>query len=483
MNVVGKAQSWVDRFVPEVLFEDTDSLRKGRLIVFSSLLVAFLGVIYLIVFYWLSHAPGMVLCAYGSTSSIFCIYLLNRKADTDFTGTYYAAAAFAFFAAFSLMTHGIETGIAIWILMAPLSALLMVNMRAAFFWSLMSLAFLAGLFCLYHLDIALPTAFERELIPLLNFVSIVGFLLYGVFSILGNEQVKQRALKDLKASNQSIQDQQVLLRQKNEEILAANMDLEAKIAQRTLKLQLSNEELDTFLYESSHALRRPLVRILGLTNIVRIANTEKERNTYLQNIEFTAQGMDSMLQDLLKVSQINNRSLSKRHLRATSFFKHVIKDLFARNDFGKVDIQVDLSQNWLLEVDSFMLRAAVEAILLNAIQYRKPHEPVCRIRITEQLNGSGLSFVISDCGQGIHPHALRDVFKMFSKGTEKSNGSGLGLYIAQKAMHRVNSSISISSQQGVGTQLTLTFPPYLVEQVQTRHPARKANPEAVILGK
>lgn len=479
MGLFSSIRTSMDRLVPQALKGEIDSLRKGRLIVFSCITVILMSIAYSGLYIFLSHIPGVIICSYGALSAVVCIYLLNKDVNTDLAGNFFAASSFIFFAAFTLTTYGIETTISTWILIVPLSALLMVGIRSAVFWTAMALLLLTALYALQYFDVSLPSAFDRKYIPVVNYLALVGHLLFGFIAIIGNERVKNVALEELERTHWEVKEQQTELRRKNQEIVAVNRELEAKIEKRTQTLQLTNEELDTFLYESSHALRRPLVRILGLANIVQLAETDEERNAYLKNIEVTASGMDIMLQDLLKVSQVNNREIDKRPVRLHTLLSKFNRDLKEEYSYDAPEIKIELSRKWIIDTDHFMLKKVFEVVLTNAIQYKRDDQTRARIKISEQLNASGLHILIEDMGQGVHPRALPDIFKMFSKGTEKSKGSGLGLYIAQKAMSRIGGKIVAESEHGSWARIILSFPPYLVDEGEHPVPRINKNPEAI----
>lgn len=479
MGLFSSIRNSLDKLVPQSLKGELDSLRKGRLIVFSCITVIFLSIAYSTLYIALGHVTGVIICSYGMLSAIVCIILLNKEVNTDLAGNFFAASAFIFFAAFTLTTYGIETTISTWILIVPLAAIMMVGIRSAFFWSAMAVLLLTGLYALHYFHVELPSAFDRKYIPVVNFLALTGHLLFGFVAIVSNEMVKKVALAELEQSHREVQVKQKELKQKNLEIVAVNRELEAKIEKRTQSLQLTNEELDTFLYESSHALRRPLVRILGLANIVQIASSEEERQSYLKNIEVTASGMDIMLQDLLEVSQVNNRELEKRPVRIHTFFEKLRNDLNEEHGYDAPEFKVSLSRQWVLDVDHFMLKKIIAVVIANSMQYKREDQTKAKIQISEELNAKGLHILVEDIGSGIHPRALPDIFKMFSKGTEKSKGSGLGLYIAKKAMKRIGGQITADSEHGSWSRFVLSFPPYLVEEGDQPIPRKKKNPAAI----
>jgi signal transduction histidine kinase len=62
-----------------------------------------------------------------------------------------------------------------------------------------------------------------------------------------------------------------------------------------------------------------------------------------------------------------------------------------------------------------------------------------------------MSLVVEDNGQGIKPDLQPKIFNMFFKGTEKSRGSGLGLYIASEVVKKIDGQITVESKFGEGS--------------------------------
>jgi signal transduction histidine kinase len=65
---------------------------------------------------------------------------------------------------------------------------------------------------------------------------------------------------------------------------------------------------------------------------------------------------------------------------------------------------------------------------------------------------------ISDNGIGIEACNLEKVFEMFFRASEKTTGTGLGLYISREIMVKLNGNIRLDSEVGQGTLATISLP-------------------------
>jgi signal transduction histidine kinase len=63
-----------------------------------------------------------------------------------------------------------------------------------------------------------------------------------------------------------------------------------------------------------------------------------------------------------------------------------------------------------------------------------------------------------DNGIGIKKEYVKKVFDMFYRATEKSQGSGLGMYIVKQAVDKLKGSIKVKSTFGKGTTIKITLP-------------------------
>ena len=97
-------------------------------------------------------------------------------------------------------------------------------------------------------------------------------------------------------------------------------------------------------------------------------------------------------------------------------------------------------------------------LISNAFKYSKQGKGNAFIKITATILEAGVEISIQDNGSGIDRQYLPKIFDMFFQANEKSEGSGLGLYIVKETLEKIHGQIQVQSEFGKGTEFVVTLP-------------------------
>ena len=111
----------------------------------------------------------------------------------------------------------------------------------------------------------------------------------------------------------------------------------------------------------------------------------------------------------------------------------------------------------MISTDDKLLSIAIGNIVQNGITYKIP-ERQARLFVDYVRLPSLHKISISDNGKGIPEMELGHIFNMFYKASEISHGSGMGLYIARKAVEKLNGEIIATSEEGEGSVFSIFLP-------------------------
>lgn len=273
--------------------------------------------------------------------------------------------------------------------------------------------------------------------------------------------------EELQSQNEEIIIQSEKLQEANKKIAQVNFDLEYQVAERTRALEESNQELDLFLYHASHDLRRPLTSLMGISNIAQMISQDKEVLQLFDLVEDTAKNMNKMLQKLIMLSEImNDEELDKKPID----FEQVIREIYQKNEESILKKKIQ----WKVEVDSIsisknkstttlitnesLLKIAIQNIIENSIQFSNPTEPFINISLSEKKDS--IIIRIEDNGEGIADNIKSKIFDLYYRGSESSEGNGIGLYLVKKVMEKLKSTLHLESQIGKFTIMEIRFQKY-----------------------
>jgi signal transduction histidine kinase len=108
--------------------------------------------------------------------------------------------------------------------------------------------------------------------------------------------------------------------------------------------------------------------------------------------------------------------------------------------------------------DKHRLTIVLTGLLSNAIKFSDPDKTEPYINVSMQTTPRQLSIEIEDNGIGIRKQSLPMVFDMFYRGTEVSDGAGLGLFIIKEIADKLGATVSLTSTFEKGTTVFMKIP-------------------------
>ena len=230
------------------------------------------------------------------------------------------------------------------------------------------------------------------------------------------------------------------------------------IEKANLQLKKVNAELDKFVYSASHDLRAPLSSILGIINISRIDPSADRKEEYLGLIEKSIRKLDTFIKEIIDFSRNARTEVAVVEIPFDKLIREIVDNLKYLDEHSRIEriVEVDTSNSFF--TDDKRLAMVLTNLVANAFRYSntKMENPFIAVRVKADAFQAVLK--VSDNGTGIAPEHIKNIFKMFYRGTESSSGSGLGLYIACEALEKINGKISVTSKVGEGSTFEVVIP-------------------------
>ncbi|HRK54779.1 MAG TPA: hybrid sensor histidine kinase/response regulator, partial [Cyclobacteriaceae bacterium] len=239
-----------------------------------------------------------------------------------------------------------------------------------------------------------------------------------------------------------------------------------KLAERTLHQQNKmlvkvNQELDRFVYSTSHNLRAPLMSVLGLLNISR---KEVENKDYGRLLEYfgmmsaSIEKLDNTLKEIVDYSKNARVEVKIEKIELYECLQECIEKLSFLEGAKEIKKEIIIDGGNIIYCDSDRLNVILINIISNAIKYRDINKEEKKLSITVHSYPYKTSISIQDNGVGIFSNYVDKVFDMFYRASDKSNGAGLGLYIVKETVEKLGGKISIDSEIETGTTVEIDIP-------------------------
>lgn len=229
---------------------------------------------------------------------------------------------------------------------------------------------------------------------------------------------------------------------------------EEKVLQQNELLAKANKELDHFVYSVSHDLRAPLSSILGLTSIYPMSKTQSEKDEVVKMIGDRANVLDEFIREVLDYSRNSRLDLKLQPVLVWQLVDEILAGLAHMEGYRSIDIRVEIPSDLTVVTDPERLKVILSNLMTNAIHYRDAGKSSF-LAIRAHRSEKGWSMEVEDNGIGIKSEHLPRVFDMFYKAHDTSQGSGLGLYIANEAASRLKGRLEVSSVYAQGTTFRL----------------------------
>jgi signal transduction histidine kinase len=317
------------------------------------------------------------------------------------------------------------------------------------------------------------------------FVVVITLLSLGLVLLLliTNRKQKQTSAIIAMARNK--------IAEQNKQLEEQNQVLDQKVKERTLELSESNRqlidvntELDNFLYKSSHDLRGPLATLQGLINLAHIEPKDEDSVIrLLGNLTAQTEKMSKMLSRLSLISDLSQSLLMPEKIDLGSTLAHLVESEKKSYQSSNIELTFKIIGQVELVSDQLLFETIVENLVTNGIKFCKNTErvqPFVHIELSRE--GAMVCIRVSDNGIGITNKPAAEVFRLFMRGSDRSETGGVGLYLSKVCVDRLGGEIQLEKSSGEGSTFLVQLPtdltPILNERRRLQDVVRRKEREA-----
>jgi hypothetical protein len=241
---------------------------------------------------------------------------------------------------------------------------------------------------------------------------------------------------------------------RNEDLIEAQLQLQHS----NENLIAANQELDAFAHTVSHDLRSPLSGVVGFASLM-LANSKNMddiEKTYLQWILDSGYKMAQLIDDLLQYSRSGLAEINPEIFNISQMAGNLVDDLRIR--YPERNVTTNVQEGIEVNADQKLIEVVMTNLLGNAWKYSEKVENAL-ISFGKTETESGTVFYVSDNGAGFDMEKAQKLFSPFIRlhTGDEFQGTGVGLSTVKRVIEKHKGKIWAESEKGKGANFYFTL--------------------------
>ncbi|MEL7530381.1 MAG: ATP-binding protein [Bacteroidota bacterium] len=232
----------------------------------------------------------------------------------------------------------------------------------------------------------------------------------------------------------------------------------SNLESKNKELERLNNELDKLVYHAWHDLRAPIASAMGLINLAKDETNLEVIQQYLNLQDKSLHKLDKLIRDLLDYKRNRELAVKTQSVDFEEAVEKAVQLCCKEEGMLGADFQVVVDQNGEFLSDQSRLDMILKNLISNAIRYSKPDQIKPQIKVEIKSLGDHAKIMVQDRGIGIRKDLHDRIFEMFYRGSNQSEGTGLGLYIVSETAKKLGGNVALDSALGEGSTFEVSIP-------------------------
>jgi signal transduction histidine kinase len=238
---------------------------------------------------------------------------------------------------------------------------------------------------------------------------------------------------------------------------------EKTLIERNEALVAADRLKSQFISHVSYELRTPLTNIIGFSELLaspRTGELNSKQREYLNDISASSRTLLAIINDILDLATIDAGALELKlaPVRVADIVDTAVLGVRDRATRARLNLDIRIADDAVEFIaDESRVRQVLYNLLANAIGFSKPADTISLVVWRE---GGMVAFAVEDNGVGIPKDQQQRVLERFESRSQgsKHRGAGLGLSIVKSLVELHGGTMSLESEPGRGTCVTVRFP-------------------------
>jgi len=242
--------------------------------------------------------------------------------------------------------------------------------------------------------------------------------------------------------------------------ISARKEVEEKLRHTIEDLVSSNSDLERFAYVSSHDLQTPLRNVVSYAQLLERryrGKLDADADEFIGFIVDNTRHMSELINDLLDYTRVGRPSLPLVEIEARRPIDHAIALL--QPEIAEFGATITIGDMPRVMADEAQMVSLMQNLIGNSLKYRHPARPPEICIEAAPYPGGMWCLAVRDNGIGIEKQYFAKIFEIFQRlhPDHKSSGTGIGLALCQRIVHRFGGDIWVESAPEIGTTFLFTL--------------------------
>ena len=252
---------------------------------------------------------------------------------------------------------------------------------------------------------------------------------------------------------------------------------EQTLIERNEALVAADRLKSQFISHVSYELRTPLTNIIGFSELLsspRTGELNSKQREYLNDISASSRTLLAIINDILDLATIDAGALELKltSVKVDDVVDTAVLGVRDRAQRARLNLDIRIAEDAVEFIaDEARVRQVLYNLLANAIGFSKPGDTII---VTVRREAGMMAFTVEDKGVGIPKDQQQRMLERFESRSQgsKHRGVGLGLAIVKSLVELHGGAMSLESEPGEGTRVTVRFPESGVHQESAPEAAR-----------
>ncbi len=223
-------------------------------------------------------------------------------------------------------------------------------------------------------------------------------------------------------------------------------------------IEKKNQELDLFFHRVSHDLKGPIASLVSIDYVARSEIKDGKVHHFLDLARTQTTRINLILDELIKLTRVTHSTDAHEAIDFDKLISQCLMSFGSLPNFEKVRIEKSVASDLDFHAPWALVNTIVQNLLENGIKYARldQEESFVKIKVIDNLDH--IEIVVQDNGVGMRKDTGEKIFEMFYRAEKDIQGSGLGLYILNRAVEKLDGTISLESEPNVGSTFNVKLP-------------------------